>query len=684
MTTVSDETSKVVPAEPEPEDADQASQTGVDDAATPSDAGIDEDPAAGSDTDAEDGDDDPTAADAVAATDTAEQDEAAEQDEQAEAAADDSPADDTHADEDTGAVLADPEPADPEGADSEVTDAPDTDTTEDSEPPEDELAVVPASTATQLDPADTTWWKSAIFYQIYPRSFSDMNGDGVGDLAGVIDKLGYLELLGVDAIWLSPIMRSPMADHGYDVSDPRDIDPLFGDIAIFDELITEAHDRDIRVTMDLVPNHTSDQHPWFVAALAAEPGSAERARYIFRDGRGENGDEPPNNWHSVFGGPAWTRVPDPDGSPGQWYLHIFAAEQPDLNWENPEVFDDLETTLRFWLDRGVDGFRIDVAHGMAKPADLPDMDVESAGLLQNSDDDPRFNNYAVHDIHRKIRTVLDDYPGAANVGEIWVDDNERFAEYLRPDELHLGFNFRLAKAAFDTKSIRDAIENSLESVLSVDGTPTWTLSNHDVEREVTRYGRLGDGTDGVDVDVDLGILRARAMLLVELALPGTVFIYNGAELGLPNAELPDEALQDPVWERSGHTERGRDGCRVPLPWEGFEPPYGFSTTPDTWLPIPDDWTRFTVEAQLEDVGSTLSLYRQAIEMRYQRTEFDGDTVEWYGAPEGCLAFRRSVGHLICALNTSDVPVPLPPGEVLLSSYPLIDGQLAPNSAAWLV
>ncbi|NDZ93207.1 glycoside hydrolase family 13 protein [Streptomyces sp. SID6673] len=557
-------------------------------------------------------------------------------------------------------------------------------------------AVVPTSAATQLDTDDDTWWKSAIFYQIYPRSFSDLDGDGVGDLAGVIDKLGYLELLGVDALWLSPIMRSPMADHGYDVSDPRDIDPIFGDLARFDELIAEAHERSIRVTMDLVPNHTSDQHPWFVEALAAEPGSSERARYIFRDGRGDDGDEPPNNWQSIFGGPAWTRVPDPDGTPGQWYLHIFAAEQPDLNWENPEVFDDLEKTLRFWLDRGVDGFRIDVAHGMAKPADLPDMDLESAGLLQNDDDDPRFNNYAVHDIHRKIRKVLDEYPGAANVGEIWVDDNERFAEYLRPDELHLGFNFRLAKATFDTESIRDAIENSLEAVLSVSGVPTWTLSNHDVDREVSRYGRIAvtpAGADpvGVDVDVespdtdiDLGILRARAMLLVELALPGTVFIYNGAELGLPNADLPDDALQDPVWERSEHTERGRDACRVPLPWEGDEPPFGFSSNPDTWLPMPASWTRFTVEAQLEDIGSTLSLYRQAIEMRYERPEFEGDTVEWYGAPDGCLAFRRSVGHLTCALNTGDVPVPLPPGEILLTSYPLIDGQLAPNSAAWLV
>ncbi|WAC55033.1 alpha-amylase family glycosyl hydrolase [Gordonia sp. SL306] len=715
MTTVSDETSNAVPAEPDPDaapdavvtDADGNDVTSEEAAATDS---TDEDAAEGvgkepaDDTvDSARTDPGPTETEGAGETDetgTPDADVAGSADE----AIDDSEIEAAGDDEQTAETV---EAVEVDHADDDTDDAVATDieATEDNDDPTDDIAaddqtvdaddaVVPASAATQLDPDDDTWWKAAIFYQIYPRSFSDLDGDGVGDLAGVIDKLGYLELLGVDALWLSPIMRSPMADHGYDVSDPRDIDPIFGDLARFDELIAEAHERSIRVTMDLVPNHTSDQHPWFVEALAAEPGSSERARYIFRDGRGDDGDEPPNNWQSIFGGPAWTRVPDPDGTPGQWYLHIFAAEQPDLNWENPEVFDDLEKTLRFWLDRGVDGFRIDVAHGMAKPADLPDMDLESAGLLQNDDDDPRFNNYAVHDIHRKIRKVLDEYPGAANVGEIWVDDNERFAEYLRPDELHLGFNFRLAKATFDTESIRDAIENSLEAVLSVSGVPTWTLSNHDVDREVSRYGRIAAtpaGADPADVDVessdtdiDLGILRARAMLLVELALPGTVFIYNGAELGLPNADLPDGALQDPVWERSGHTERGRDACRVPLPWEGVEPPFGFSSNPDTWLPMPASWTRFTVEAQLEDIGSTLSLYRQAIEMRYERPEFEGDTVEWYGAPDGCLAFRRSVGHLTCALNTGDVPVPLPPGEILLTSYPLIDGQLAPNSAAWLV
>lgn len=519
---------------------------------------------------------------------------------------------------------------------------------------------------------DTTWWKNAIFYQIYPRSFSDSNGDGVGDLGGVRDRLGYLELLGVDAIWLSPVMRSPMADHGYDVSDPRAIDPLFGDLDVMDALIAEAHSRDIKVTMDLVPNHTSDQHPWFVDALESAPGSPERARYIFRDGSGPDGSQPPNNWPSIFGGPAWTRVENPDGSPGQWYLHIFAMEQPDLNWNNPEVVEDLSTTLRFWLDRGIDGFRIDVAHGMAKPDELLDMNLEGNALMRNDDDDPRFDNDAVHEIHRGIRKVMDEYPGTTTIGEIWVQDNVRFGDYIRPDELHLGFNFRLAEARFDAADIRDAVTNSIDAVDRVDGTPTWALSNHDIAREVTRYGGGERGTR-----------RARAMILLELALPGAVFVYNGAELGLPNVDLPDEVLQDPVWERSGHAERGRDGCRVPVPWEGTAPPFGFSTSAETWLPMPPEWASSTVEAQLEDVDSMLSLYRAAIELRGLRPEFTGSEVDWYGSPSGCIAFRRR-GGLICALNATNAPIPLPPGELLMSSAPLVDGQLPADAAAWLV
>ena len=515
-----------------------------------------------------------------------------------------------------------------------------------------------------------------MFYQIYPRSFADSDGDGVGDLAGVRSRLGYLELLGVDALWLSPVMRSPMADHGYDVSDPRDIDPIFGDLAGMDALVADAHEHGLKVTMDLVPNHTSEAHPWFLAALAAGPGSPERARYLFRDGIGPDGSKPPNNWPSIFGGPAWTRVTAADGTPEQWYLHIFAAEQPDLDWTNPEVHADLAETLRFWLARGVDGFRIDVAHGMAKPPGLPDMDTELLAdnqLLANSDSDPRFDHDGVHEIHRMIRSVLDETPGAMAVGEIWVANDERFARYLRPDELHLGFNFRLVEAAPTADAVREAVEHSLAIVVAVGAPPTWTLSNHDVERQVSRYGGGEQGTR-----------RARAMALVELALPGAVYLYNGEELGLPNVDLPDGALQDPVWERSGRTERGRDGCRVPLPWEGTAPPFGFSASSQTWLPVPAEWAELTVEAQLEDPGSMLSLYRGALEIRAQRPKISSTELEWYGAPAGCLAFRRKGGGLVCALNTSDEPVPIPPGEVLLSSVPLVDGLLPPDAAVWLL
>lgn len=522
-------------------------------------------------------------------------------------------------------------------------------------------------------PPSGQWWRSAVFYQVYPRSFADSGGDGVGDLGGLLDRLGYLELLGVDALWICPVMRSPMADGGYDVSDPRDIDPLFGDLAVFDAVLDEAHDRGMRVTMDLVPNHTSDRHPWFTAALWSAPGSPERDRYIFRDGRGPRGAEPPNNWPSIFGGPAWTRVIEPDGRPGQWYLHIFAAEQPDLNWENPEVIADFEQTMRFWLNRGVDGFRIDVAHGMAKPPGLPDMDQVNTRMLAHDDNDPRFNNPGVHDIHRRLRKVLDEYPDAVSIGEVWVDDNARFAEYVRSDELHLAFNFRLAETPFDAAKIRAAVDNSIEAVSSVQAVPTWTLSNHDIEREVTRYG---GGT--------VGMRRARAMILLELALPGAVFLYNGSELGLPNIDdLPEEVLRDPAWERSGHTQRGRDGCRVPIPWEGRRPPFGFTTAPESWLPIPPQWVDRTVESQLERLDSMVSLCRMAIELRAVRPEFAGTGLEWYGSPVGCLAFRRA-GGLICALNASSVPIPLPPGDVLLSSAPIEGAVVPPDTTVWLV
>ncbi len=527
-------------------------------------------------------------------------------------------------------------------------------------------------------PDDQTWWRDAVFYQVYVRSFADANGDGIGDLEGVRSRLGYLELLGVDALWLTPFFRSPMVDHGYDVSDPRDVDPLSGDLDTFDQLMADAHRHGLRVTIDVVPNHTSDQHEWFQAAVAAAPGSPERARYVFRDGAGFGGSEPPNNWTSILGGPAWTRLSHAQNTAGQWYLHLFAPEQPDLNWENPEVAADLERTLKFWLDRGVDGFRIDVAHGMAKPAGLPDMPQPigaSPGLLDTDVADPRFDADGVHDIHRMIRKVLDEYPGRVAVGEIWVTDDTAFARYLRPDELHLGFNFRLLEADFDAEAVRDAIEHSLVAVQDSPAPATWTISNHDVVRPVTRYG-----------GGEVGLARARAMALVQLALPGPVYLYNGGELGLPTVELPDWALQDPLWQRSGRTERGRDGCRVPLPWEGNTPPYGFTDTPGTWLPMPGDWADQTVAAQLEDPDSTLSLYRQALDLRRRPPAFAGTELEWYGAPPGCFGCRRKGGGLVCALNASGAEVPLPTGQVRLASGPLppIREVLPPDTAVWLV
>ncbi len=446
---------------------------------------------------------------------------------------------------------------------------------------------------------------------------------------------------------------------------------LFGGMAALERLIAAAHRRGIKIIMDVVPNHTSSAHPWFQAALAAGPGSIDRDRYFFRDGRGPGGVRPPNNWESVFGGPAWTRVTDPNGTPGQWYLHLFDTEQPDLNWDNPDVFDDFEKTLRFWLERGVDGFRIDVAHGMAKPPGLPDTS-DVAEVLRHTDDDPRFNHPNVHAIHRDIRTVIDEYPAAVTVGEVWVHDNARWAQYLRPDELHLGFNFRLARTDFDAAEIHAAVQNSLQAAAMANAAPTWTLANHDVGREVTRYG---GGTTGLH--------RARAMAMLMLALPGAVFLYNGEELGLPDVDLPDEVLQDPTWERSGRTERGRDRCRVPMPWSGTTPPFGFSSCADTWLPMPPEWAALTVEKQLENADSTLAFFRRALELRRKRREFDGNEIRWLSAPRGALIFRRPAG-LVCALNAGDRPLTLPDGELLLASAPLVDGALAPDAAAWLV
>ncbi|MGH8959884.1 MAG: glycoside hydrolase family 13 protein [Jatrophihabitantaceae bacterium] len=528
------------------------------------------------------------------------------------------------------------------------------------------------------------WWATAVFYQIYPRSFGDGNGDGTGDLVGLRQRMPHLRALGVDAIWLSPFYRSPMADGGYDVADPCDVDPIFGTLADFDAMLAEAHASDIRVTVDIVPNHFSDQHVWFRAALAAGPGSPERERFIFRPGRGENGDLPPNNWPSAFGGPAWTRVadggaPDDEGvaaGAGSWYLHLFAPEQPDLNWENPAVVAEFERIFRFWLDRGVDGFRIDVAHGMAKPAGLPDVDLSlipsrEEGATMPRSGDVRWDRDGVHEYHRAFRRVLDSYPGdRMAVGEAWVADYERLARYVRPDELNLTFNFELVEASWGADAFHKAIEQSIEAMSGVGAPCTWVLDNHDVDRTATRYG-----------GGELGVARARAAALVQLSLPGAVYLYNGDELGLENVELPDEALQDPTWERSGHLERGRDGERVPIPWAGTEPPYGFTTGTSTWLPMPQGWGPSTVEAEEADPDSTLHLYRRALALRRSLPDMTDSELEWSDSPVGALAYRR--GSIAIALNAGSEPLPLPAGEVLLASGPLTEGTLPGTTSAWI-
>jgi alpha-glucosidase len=514
-----------------------------------------------------------------------------------------------------------------------------------------------------------TWWRDAVIYQIYVRSFADGDGDGIGDLTGVRSRLPYLADLGVDAIWLTPFYRSPMADGGYDVADYRDVEPLFGVLADARALISDAHGLGLRVLVDIVPNHTSDQHPWFVAALADQPGPAARARYMFREGRG---DLPPNDWESVFGGPAWTRVPD-----GQWYLHLFAPEQPDLDWENPQVHAEFQDVLRFWLDLGVDGFRIDVANGLVKAAGLPDAGPDQS-LLRDVTEMPYFDQDGVHEIYRAWRKTLDAYPGGRiGVAEAWVPTAERLANYVRPDELHQAFNFLYLRCPWDAAVLRQVIDASTTATAAVGAPNTWVLSNHDVTRHVTRFG--GGAT---------GVRRARAAALLMLALPGSAYVYQGDELGLPEVtDLPESVLADPIWTRSGHTLRGRDGCRVPIPWSGSVSPFGFGTG-ESWLPQPADWAELTVAAQLTDPGSMLALYGTAIRLRREITELGDGELHWQPAPDGVLVFDRGPGF-VCTVNVTAAPVTIErPGKLLLPSNDLPTKPdestvaLPADSAAW--
>jgi alpha-glucosidase len=533
-----------------------------------------------------------------------------------------------------------------------------------------------------LNDPKNPWWRHAVCYQVYVRSFADSDGDGVGDLPGITSRLPYLRDLGVDALWITPFYTSPQKDHGYDVADYCDVDPLFGSLADADTLIARAHELDLRVIVDIVPNHTSDEHAWFQAALAAGPGSPERARYLFRDPDPEHPDTPPNNWKSVFGGPAWSKSPD-----GQWYLHLFDATQPDLDWRNPEVGDMFEDVLRFWLDRGVDGFRIDVAHGLYKVDGLPDEVLpepaspadrvrshEGSMVERGPGDEPMWDQPEVHDVYRRWHKVLAEYDGdRMAVAEAWTNTPESMARYVRPDELSQAFNFSWLLAEWSAESFAEVVTGTLAAVEPVGASPTWVLSNHDVIRHPSRYGGGA-----------LGLARARAATLTMLALPGSAYVYQGEELGLEQVEVDPEFRQDPSWFRTG--EPGRDGCRVPIPWAGTEPPFGFGPgTGQPWIPQPSEWKSLTVEAQDTDEASTLAFYRRALATRRAVALPAGEAVEVTGSTGNVLAFHR--GDLRVVLNCGDDPVALPEGEVVISSGPLGDGPegavLPGSTAVWL-
>ncbi|MFI5751599.1 glycoside hydrolase family 13 protein [Streptomyces sp. NPDC051644] len=531
--------------------------------------------------------------------------------------------------------------------------------------------------------ATANWWRDAAIYQIYVRSFADGDGDGTGDLAGVRAKLPHLVELGVDAIWFTPWYLSPLADGGYDVADYRTIDPAFGSLAEAEKLIAQARELGIRTIVDIVPNHVSDQHAWFRAALAAGPGSAERELFHFRTGRGTDGELPPNDWVSEFGGVPWTRLED-----GEWYLHLFATQQPDLNWAHPAVRQEHEDVLRFWFDRGVSGVRIDSAALLAKDPALPD-------FVKGRDPHPFTDRDELHDIYRSWRAIADEY-GAVFVGEVWLPDSERFARYLRPDELHTAFNFNFLACPWDAGPLRTAIDDTLAEHTSVGAPATWVLCNHDVTRTVTRYGREDTGFDfgaksfGTPTDLALGTRRARAAALLSLALPGAAYLYQGEELGLPEADIPRDRIQDPMHFRSGGTDPGRDGCRVPLPWSERAPYAGFGSTTEPWLPQPPDWSSYAADRQSTDPQSMLSLYREALRLRRTEPGFrtaagsGAQQLTWLPSAPGVLAFTRP-GGLICVANPGAEPVELPGHtDILLTSGPLdAEGRLPQDTAAWL-
>ena len=569
---------------------------------------------------------------------------------------------------------------------------------------------------------DSDWWRTAVIYQVYPKSWADSDGDGIGDIAGIRAHLAYLAQLGVDAVWFSPWYLSPHADGGYDVTDFRAIDPMFGDLADVDALVADAHDLGLKVIVDVVPNHTSDQHRFFLEAMASEPGSEAWGRYHCVRGT-DGGASPPNDWACVFGGPGWDPIPDASGNPsGWWYLHLFDSTQPDLNWDDPDVRQEFVDTLRFWFDRGIDGFRIDVATGLVKAAGYPDSG-EGSGRRSTLDeilDLPQWDQPGIHEIWREWRAVADEYhPPRAFVGEVWVSSEESLAAYLRPDELHTAFNFDYLKCPWDAGSLRATIERSLHATGLVGAPTTWVLENHDVPRARTKYGMEAVGArlpasnvappPDVEPDDSRGLARARAAMLLLLGLPGSAYIYQGQELGLEEVlALPASARQDPAFLRTNGTEGFRDGCRVPMPWTSTGPSLGFSPSGESWLPIPEHWAALSVAAQTDDPESMLELTRRVLRLRRAEPALGGGDLQWISDEgEDCLVLRRTAApddplvagepapHVLIAMNLGEAPAFVAAGELLAASSPaVVPGPapagvdsagycLPPDTAAWL-
>jgi alpha-glucosidase len=541
------------------------------------------------------------------------------------------------------------------------------------------------------------WWRSAVIYQIYPRSFADSNGDGYGDLPGITSRLSSLAALGVDAIWLSPFYKSPQRDAGYDVSDYCSVDPLFGDMADFDALLAKAHELGLRVLIDLVPNHTSDQHDWFKAALTSEPGSPEREFYHFATGKGADGELPPNNWVSMFGGPAWTRIVGDDGKPGEWYLHLFDSSQPDLNWANPEVQAAFEDILRFWLDKGVDGFRVDQPHAMAKAKGLPDnpfVEAAGAGFIEGADSPPMWFQEEVHPIFRRWRRILGGYsPERAMCGEAYVLPLSFMAKWVRPDEFHQTFNFRFLDTEWHAPLIKATIDESFSAFGEVGAPSTWVLSNHDVIRHASRMGGLTGrptASDGVgpghpQPDRELGLSRARAATMFMLGLPGSAYLYQGEELGLPeHTMLEPEHRQDPTFARTQGERLGRDGCRVPLPWEAAGGKnFGFGPSDASWLPAPEIYGSYARDAQEGIAGSTLELYKHALAARKSWNLGNG-SFEWMPGLVSPKTLAYKNGDILVVHNFGEDAVALPEGEVILQSWAgAYTDALPANQTVWL-